>query len=69
MTGIQSLLVRIYGHADNNEQPWGIVKRVGQSEKRRFHNREELLNILLDYTGIKATETPGEQPELNKEST
>ncbi len=53
MTGIQSLLVRIYGHSNDREQPWGIVKVVGQSEEQHFHNRVELIKLILDITTEK----------------
>ena len=47
MTGIQSLLVRIYGYDDSKQHPWGIVKVIGKSEKYHFHNQNELLKLLL----------------------
>jgi len=47
MTGIQSLLVRIYGYDDSKQHPWGIVKVIGKSEEYHFHNRNELLKLLL----------------------
>ncbi len=47
ITGIQSLLVRIYGYDDSKQHPWGIVKVIGESEERHFHNRNELLELLL----------------------
>lgn len=47
MTGIQSLLVRIYGYDDSKQHPWGIVKVIGESEEHHFHNQNELLKLLL----------------------
>ena len=46
-TGIQSSLVRIYGYDDSNQHPWGIVKVIGKPENYHFHNRSELLKLLL----------------------
>ncbi|MEE9493462.1 MAG: hypothetical protein V3W04_08805 [Gammaproteobacteria bacterium] len=61
MTGIQSLLVRIYGYSNENKQPWGIVKVVGESEEHHFHNRGELLDKILEIT------TAGETDLLEKQ--
>jgi len=47
MTGIQSLLVRIYGYDDSHQNPWGIVKIIGQSAEYHFHTRRELLELLI----------------------
>jgi len=60
MTGIQSLLVRIYGYDDNKQHPWGIVKVIGKSEEYHFHNRNELLELLLADGENASTPISGE---------